>query len=308
MTRRKKILITGALGQIGSALIRKLNSSIAREVILIDNLESQRYPSLFALPKKFKFRFIKADVTKDNIGKYLKDIDVVIHLAATPYENGHQKEPSEIKKVNILGLKKVANACLAKKVRLLYSSTTSVYGSLDTIVDENCSELIPQSPHAAEKLTCEKYLHKLGKKGLKYAICRFGTMHGFAPGMRFDITVNKFIWQAARGESITVWKTALNQKRPYVDLTDCISAINFIITKDLFDDQIYNVVTQNLTVKEVIQAIKKHIPKLKITYIKSPIMNKLSYAVDDMKLRSLGFKPKGSLEQSVKKIVNQLWV
>lgn len=305
---KKKILITGALGHIGSSLLRNIGKNVAKEIIILDNLESQRYPSLFDLPKKFKFKFIRDDVKTADFEKYLTGIDIVIHLAATPYENGSHKSPKQVKKSNYLGLKRVADACPKSKTRLLFPSTTSVYGSHSSVINnEESIELIPQSPHAEEKLACEKYIQKLGKKGLKYTICRFGTIYGHTIGMRFDTAVNKFIWQATSRKPITVWRTALNQKRPYLDIEDCIQAINLIIEKDLFENQVYNVVTENLTVKKVIKMIKKFIPELKIAYINSPIMNKLSYEVGCKKLTGLGFKPRGNIENGVKKTIDRLW-
>lgn len=304
--RKKKLLITGALGHIGSSLIRNLGDSVVHEVTLLDNLESHRYPSLFNLPIKFKFKFIKDDITTADFKKYLTGIDVVIHLAASPYENGNHKNPKEIKQANSLGLKRVADACLAKNVELFFPSTTSVYGSRASVVDETCPDLLPQSPHAEEKLTCERYLQKLGKEGLKYTICRFGTIYGYSIGMRFDTAVNKFIFQATSGESLTVWKTAWKQNRPYLYLDDATRAINFIVKKNLFDGQVYNVVSQSFAVADVVAIIRKFIPKLKVSYINSPIMNNLSYEVNDKKIQSLGFKPNGKLEIGVEETISQL--
>lgn len=302
----KKILITGALGHIGSSLIRNLGKNVADEVIILDNLESRRYPSLFDLPKGFKFKFIRDDVTTADIGKYLKGVDIVIHLAALTDAEGTLKLPEKVKKVNYEGLVRVADTCLARNIKLLFPSTTSVYGSQEKIVDENCRELKPQSPYANEKLNAEKYLAQLGKKDLKYVICRFGTIYGFSVGMRYDTAVNVFTWQAVNGIPLGVWKTAWEQKRPYLHLGDCIKAINFIIDRDLFDGQIYNVASGNFTVKDIVKTINKFIPKLTINYVDSPIMNQLSYEVDDTKFRKLGFAPAGDLKTGIKSSIDQL--
>lgn len=304
MTRR--ILITGALGHIGSGLIRNLGKNVSKDVIILDNLESRRYPSLFGLPGEFKFKFIRDDLKTADFAKYLSGVDIVIHLANTNLNEDGQKFSRRIETANFLKLKKVADACLTKKVKLFFPSTTSVYGSQTSIVDEACKEIRPQSPHAQSKLASERYLEKLGRLGLKYVICRFGTIYGYSPGMRYDTAVNKFIWQAATSEPLTVWKTAWKQKRPYLYLGDCIRAINFIIEKDLFDRQIYNVISDNHTVQEVIKTIKRATPDLKITFIDSPIMNQLSYEVSDKKLQSLGFKPLGNLNSGIKETIKQL--
>jgi len=302
MTKKyKKTLITGPLGHIGSHLIRNLDKSVFNgEIILLDNLESRRFPSLYDLPKKFKFKFIRDDILAADFDKYLKGIDLVIHLAAITDAEGSNKIPEQVEAVNYKGLQRVADSCLRNKVKLFFPSTTSVYGSQLLRVDETCKELKPQSPYAEAKLNSEKYLLNLKKKGLQFVICRFGTIFGHSVGMRYDTAVNKFTWQAVTGLPITVWKTAWKQKRPYLYLGDCVRAINFVVKKDIFDGEIYNVLTANFTVEDVVNMIKKFIPKLAVSYVDSPIMNQLSYNVDDSKFRKLGFKPIGNLEKGIR--------
>ena len=301
-----KVVVTGALGHIGSSLIRQLKG--ADEIILVDNLLTQRYASLFDLPENKKYKFILADVTRDDLTEIFSGADYVIHLAAiTDAETSHEK-PAEVEQVNLEGTKRVAEACLKTGSKLFFPSTTSVYGSQEKVVDEACTELKPQSPYAESKLAAEKYLAEKGKAGLKFVICRFGTIFGWSVGMRFHTAVNKFIWQAVNGLPLSVWQTAWQQKRPYLDLNDCVSAVNFISKKDLFDGEIYNVLTSNFTVENIVEAIKKFIPDLKVDFVSSPIMNQLSYDVSDDKLKKVGFKPQGNLEKGIKDTISHLEV
>src|SRR3990167_7879571 len=304
--KKYKILITGALGHIGSHLIRNLDRSMVHNVILLDNLESQRFPSLYNLPKGFIFKFIKEDILTADFDKYLKSVDAVIHLAAITDAEKSKQIPELVEAVNYEGLKRVADACLKAKACLFFPSTTSIYGSQASLVDETCKELKPQSPYAETKLNSEKYLQGLKRRGLKFVVCRFGTIFGHSVGMRYDTAVNKFTWQASTGQPITVWKTAWNQKRPCLYLGDAVKAINFILKKDLFDGQIYNVVTKNFTVENVVKTIQKFVPKLVMDYVDSAIMNQLSYEVDDSKFRRLGFKPTGNLKQGIAEKITSL--
>lgn len=302
-----KILITGALGHIGASLIRNINQNLASEVLLLDNLESRRFPSLYNLPKKkYKYRFIHDDIMTADFDKYLKGVSVVIHLAAITDAEGSHKIPEKVERVNYTGLQRVADACLKNKVKILFPSTTSVYGSQASVVDETCKELKPQSPYAWAKLKSEEYLNSLKPKGLKFVICRFGTIFGHSIGMRYDTAVNRFTWQAATGLPLSVWKTAWKQKRPYLHLTDCVRAVNFILEKDLFNGETYNVLTKNFTVEDVVNTIKQFVPKLAVNYVHSPVMNQLSYNVDDSKFRNLGFKPTGNLKRGINEKILQL--
>ena len=80
---KKNILVTGALGHIGSKLIRYLPKYIDGNFILIDNFYAERYCSLFNLPKNVSYEFYDFDINQVNLNNFIKKkIDIVIHLAA----------------------------------------------------------------------------------------------------------------------------------------------------------------------------------------------------------------------------------
>ena len=121
--------------------------------------------------------------------------------------------------------------------------------------------------------------------------------------MRFHTAVNKFCYQAAFNKPLTIWKTALKQKRPYLDLNDAIKCIKFIISKDLFNNNIFNVITNNIDLKTLLLIIKKY-KKIKIKLVSNKIMNQLSYEASNKKISELGFKSKGNLSLQIKKTLN----
>jgi nucleoside-diphosphate-sugar epimerase len=276
---------------------------------MIDNLRTQRYPSLFNLPVGNNYHFIEEDICTANLKEYFKNIDIVIHLAAITDAASSVKNKEDVFQVNLVGTEKVADACILNNCKLFFPSTTSVYGTQNEVVDENCSkdELKPQSPYAQSKFEAEMLLQDLGKyKGLKFIICRFGTIYGTSIGIRFHTAVNKFCWQAVLKQPITVWKTALDQKRPYLSLNDAIQSIKFISNKDLFNNSIYNVVTENVTVNDIISIIKKYIPDLSIEFVNTSIMNQLSYEVSNKKFLNEGFVSEGNINSGIFDIINLL--
>ncbi|EKQ99276.1 polysaccharide biosynthesis protein [Leptospira borgpetersenii serovar Castellonis str. 200801910] len=255
---------------------------------MIDNLMTQRYCSLFNLPQNVKYHFVEGDVTKLNLENLFFNTDVVIHLAAVTDAAGSFDKADVVENNNFNSTKKVAEACLQTGTKLITFSSTSVYGTQNNLVDENCSEfeLKPQSPYATTKLKEEKLVRSLFlEKNLKVAIFRFGTIVGVSPGIRFHTAVNKFCWQAAFGKPITVWKTAYDQMRPYLEINDACNTIIEFIKKDIFDGEIYNVLTTNATVRQIVENIQKYVPSLKVEFVDSPIMNQLSYEVNSKKIR-----------------------
>lgn len=295
-----KILVTGGLGHIGSKLIRDFSQSFENaDITIVDNMSTQRYCSLFDLPKTAKYSFTESTIKEANLEVLLKDTDVVVHLAALTDAAGTADKPELVHQNNFESTKFIANECLKANVPLIFPSSTSVYGSQADLVNEECGELSPQSPYAECKINEENYLKKLFDKGLKGAICRLGTIYGTSPGMRFHTAVNKFCWQAVMGQPLSVWETALHQKRPYLALEDCSKAIYWIITKMLYTGDIYNIVSNNFTVQNVVDEIKQHKPNLAINLVQHKIMNQLSYEVSSDKFRKTGFNFNGSLAAGI---------
>jgi nucleoside-diphosphate-sugar epimerase len=304
-----RLAITGALGHIGSRLIHALTPGQFDDVLLVDNLSTQRFVSLFELPEGVPYRFVKADILDANLDQLLAGSDAVIHLAAITNAAESFGNEEQVERVNLDGTLRVAEACVRSGARLVFLSTTSVYGTAEAVVDEDCpeSELKPQSPYATSKLTAERRLAELAEtRGLRFVACRFGTIFGTSPGMRFHTAVNKFVWQACLGEAITVWRTALDQKRPYLELGDAVRALGFILERDLFDGRVYNVLTENITVRAIVETIRKHVPELRVELVDARIMNQLSYDVSPARFRALGFEYQGSLERGIADTVELL--
>ena len=305
-----KIIVTGALGHIGSHLIRQIPNYLpGSEMIMIDNLMTQRYSSLYNLPDNLKYRFLELDLVEEDLNALFEGFDVVIHLAAITDAAGSFEKADLVEFNNFNCTKKVADACVVNGCKLIHLSSTSVYGTQGTIVDENCTEndLKPQSPYALTKLKEENYIKDLFiKSGLKAVTCRFGTIFGKSIGMRFHTAVNKFCWQAVMQQPITVWSTAYDQKRPYLDLEDATNAIFHIIENDIFDGNVYNVLTINATVREIVESISTFVSETKINFVDSPIMNQLSYEVSTEKLKATGFITKGNMKQAIQETLSLL--
>ena len=83
-------------------------------------------------------------------------------------------------------------------------------------------------------------------------------------------------------------------------------ALLFIIKNDLFDQRVYNVLTENLTVNDIIKFIRQHIAKFDIEYVDAEIMNQLSYEVSSQRFSDQGFEFTGSIEKSIKETIELL--
>lgn len=295
----KNLLVTGGLGHIGSRLIRHLLDE-GHEVHCVDNLLTQRFVSLRGIINNQNFFFYQFDLNEHKLIKenfQNKNIDCIIHLAAiTDAEASHGKAEA-VHQNNFQSTKNIVDFCKENNIKLIFPSSTSVYGtSEDEVYEDEERFLNPQSPYAESKINEEKYITQ--NLNSNYNILRFGTIFGVSPGMRFHTAVNKFCWQAAFNLPITVWKTALDQYRPYLDIDDACNALSFFLDGK-HDAEIFNVLTKNYTVKNIVDAILQ-IKHVDIEFVDSKIMNQLSYFVKDDKINATGFKFKGNLNDAIK--------
>ena len=297
-----RVVVTGALGHIGSRLIRELAAiGPGVEVVMLDNLATERYASLYDLPGGCRYEFVEGDVLTADLVRVFTRADAVIHLAALT--NGARTDLRDLmERVNVQGTERVARACASLGIPILFPPTTSVYGVANGVVSEDCPEadLKPQSAYAEWKLHSEELLRTLGREqGLRFVIFRMGTIFGPSVGMRFHTAVNQFCWRAVSGQPIEVWQTASHQFRPYLDLADAVRAMIFVLRHRRFDGRVYNVLTLNATVTHVVDVLASFVPSLRIHYIESPLMNTLSYHVDSTRFSRLGFTCSGSLERGI---------
>jgi len=297
------LLITGGFGHIGSHIIANINKiKKIKKLYIIDNIYYNKPNSLFKIRKtKTKIYLFNKDLSQKDSLKLFPKVNIVLHLASM---TDAEKSIAHKKKVhdNNLGVfNNVVNYCEKNSSKLIHISSTSVYGQLSGYLDESLKKLNPQTPYAKIKLKEEETLKKAKK--FKYLSFRFGTIAGISPGMRFHTAVNKFCISAVLNQPIPVWTNALNQFRPYLSLEDAFKAIKFVIENNKFDNKVYNVFTSNLTVKHIVEMIKKYKKNVKINYVKSKIKNQLSYKIDDGRFEKNFFKLKGNIQKDVKKTI-----
>jgi len=298
-----KIIISGAFGHIGSYITKKLiDDKKIKKILLIDNFSTQRYTSYTNL-KKNKISLIDKDINKIDFDKIKRKFHVFLHLSAITNAAESFKIKDKLKKNNLGGTKKIVDFCKKKKIKLIFPSSTSVYGKKFEIINSknNLDNLFAQSPYAKTKILEENYIRKNLKN---FIILRLGTIVGVSDGMRFHTAVNKFCYQASLDRPLTIWKKFYRKKRPYLNLKDCYLTMNFLIKRNLFIGETLDVVTQNYTVEEIIRFISR-MKKVKKNFVDTKILNQNSYEVISDKLtRYINFSK--SIQEDIKKTLKHL--
>ena len=288
-----RVLITGGAGYLGSVLSRKL---LARgyDVRVMDALWYGS-ESIEDLKKNQKFELIKEDIR--NLVPTVKamiDVDAVIHLASIVGMPASSIEPRTSEEINYLATKNIAELCQLHDIETyIFASTCSVYGYQPNKIINEKSHVAPLDFYAKQKYLSERATGWLNRSPTIY---RFGTLFGLSPRMRFDLVINLFVAQALTDGKITVFGG--KQERPFLHVSDAADSLIFGIEKNITGT--YNVISENMTILEAAERIKKIIGcEIEIS---TENEDNRSYRVSADKIKQVGFKPLKNLDDSIKEI------
>ncbi len=168
--RGSKCLVTGAAGFIGSHLAQRL-VALGHDVRAVDNLSTGDVANLAGLDGEIEF--LRGDLCEFDVCRHaVTGIEVVFHVAALPSVPRSLKDPWASHAANVNATMRLVQACLAAGVRrIIYSSSSSVYGDTPILPKTEAVEPLPRSPYAASKLAGEQYV---------LAFARAGTVEGVA--------------------------------------------------------------------------------------------------------------------------------
>ena len=184
----KNVLITGGAGYIGSHVTETLLKK-NKKVFLVDNLSTGHKKLINKKAKFFKLDIANKHGIKKIIEKY--KIDSIIHLAAHLIIGEGQKKPKKYYKNNVLGTKKLMEACKNSTVKnFIFSSTAAIYKEGQYKVSEN-SIIKPKSVYGKTKIKAERLIISYAKKNkINYGILRYFNIAGASPSGKIGL-INK---------------------------------------------------------------------------------------------------------------------
>lgn len=296
-----RVLITGGAGYVGSALVPSLLSK-GYGVVVYD---LYTYGEVFKHLKDTNLTEIKGDIRdKDKLVAAARGCDAIIHLACISNDPSFELNPELGKSINYDAFFNVVDAVKANKVkRLIYASTSSVYGikeEKNVIEDSTCEPLTDYSKY---KVECEEVLQN-SKEDFEWVILRPATICGYAPRLRLDVVVNILTINALINKQIKIFGG--EQLRPNINMKDMVNVYELLLQapRDKVNHQIFNAGYQNLPVSEIANLVKK-ICGSDISLETVPTDDKRSYHINSDKIaRLLGFTPKFTVEQAIQSIVD----
>ena len=235
-----RILVTGGAGFIGSHLVDRLIKE-NHKVIVIDNLTTGKEENINP-----QAEFYNLDIYDfEKIKPLFEKIDFVFHLAAIPQILVSIKDPVETSKVNILGTINVFKAAIEAKVkRVIFASSSSVYGNQEKLPLKENMRPNPVNPYALQKLVGEQFAKLFTKLyGIPIISLRYFNVYGPRININSDYSsvIGKFLKQKAEGKPLTIFGNG-EQTRDFCYIDDVVDAtIKAMKSKKLKGGEVINI-------------------------------------------------------------------
>jgi dTDP-glucose 4,6-dehydratase len=310
------LLVTGGAGFIGSHFVlRHVGEYPKDNVVVLDKLTYAGDES-FLDPVKKSITFVKGDIADTPlVEKLIKEhaIDVIVDFAAETHVDRSIDDPFPFLHTNVLGVQSLIEVCRKNpSLKLLHVSTDEVYGDLkDGDAPKKITDpLFPSSPYAASKAAGDFLVQSAMRTyGIKAIISRCTNNYG--PHQATEKFIPTVIRTASVDQPVPIYAQGQN-KRDWLYVTDHTDAIEVLLqTKDLFERSssescIYHVSAdsekKNIDVAKLLLKILGK-PESLLTSVKDRPGHDWRYALDSSRMRKLGWSPKVSFEEGLRKTV-----
>ena len=301
------VLVTGGAGFIGSNIVETLLQK-GYSVRVLDNITTGRKENLSGLLGKADF--INGDIRDlETVKESIKGVDYVIHQAALPSVTRSVENPIETSECNTKGTLNILEAARKADVkRIVYASSSSVYGDTEELPKKETMRLKPLSPYAVTKITMEYYFDVFSKVyGIKSVGLRYFNVYGPRqdPSSDYAAVIPKFINSALNEKSPTIYGDG-EQTRDFTFVRDVVHA-NIIsmdakgISHDVFNIARGEFISINNLFKKITSILGKDIKPVYTEPRQGDILHSLA---DITKAREkLGYNPEYTMEDGLNRTI-----
>ena len=315
MKNKERIFITGGMGYIGSVFaVESLRRG--HDICLYDSLmyEQDRLQMIKEISahksKKSELKFVIGDTrNKELLRQSLEDFKptYVLHFGELSSVYACNHNPLFTEDINYFGSKQVLDVCETLNLKVLYNSSSSVYGTQkeSRLMKENDSLPEPTDYYCRYKIKMEQFIKAKTVKNPKFKIIVFrpATVFGISPRFRIELLPNHFTYMAISRKLIKI--SDLNAYRAAIDIEELVNGYFKVIDKGNWNNLIYNIGHYNMSKKEFADGIQG-VVNCKIG--NAPDIGDLRNLQIDCSLfnNEFDFKPTTSFKKSIEKIAK--WI
>jgi len=298
-----KYLVTGGAGFIGSNITKELVRQ-GNSVTVIDNLNTGKEKNLISV--RDKINFVNSSILDNEVlEKITKDIDGVFHQAALASVQDSFSKPKEYHDVNVNGTENILKLAKKNNFKVVYASSSSVYGNPEQIPIKESDNKNPINPYAETKLKKEKLAIKYSKIGVEVIGLRYFNVFGKGQSKEYAGVLKLFL-EKVRDELPPKINGDGTQFRDFVYVEDVAKANIMSMNSDV-KHEFFNVGTNtSITILDLAKMIIKF-SGLEIEPIFGPsLKGDVMKTVADIRLikEKIGWEPKMMLVEWIKEIVS----
>jgi UDP-glucose 4-epimerase len=298
-----KFIVTGGAGFIGSNIVKKLVSR-GDHVIVIDNLNTGNEENLASIKDKIIF-FKDSILNLELLEKQTQGIDGVFHQAALASVQDSFSKPEEYHNVNVIGTENILKLAKKNNFKVVYASSSSVYGNPEKIPIKESDSKNPINPYAETKLDKEKLAKKYSEMGVKVIGLRYFNVFGKGQSKEYAGVLKLFLEKIRDGLPPKINGDG-SQFRDFVYVEDVADA-NIMSMDSKINHEFFNVGTNtSITILDLAQTIIKS-SGLDIEVIFGPSLKgdvQKTIANIDLIEDKIGWKPKVFLEKWIENIIS----
>ena len=298
-----KYVVTGGAGFIGSHIAKKL-VKCGDIITVIDNMNTGKEKNIESI--KDKINFIKGDILDtDLLEDITKDVDGVFHQAALASVQDSFSKPEEYYDVNVNGTENILKLAKKNDFKIVYASSSSVYGNPTRIPIKESDEKNPINPYANTKLKDEELAIKYSEMGVKVIGLRYFNVFGKRQSNEYAGVLKLFL-ERIRDKLPPKINGDGTQFRDFVHVEDVVNA-NLMSMKSNVNCEFFNVGTNtSMTILD----LAKHIIKFSGLDLKPifgpPLKGDVHKSIADIELikEKVGWKPKIMLKDWIRDIIS----
>ena len=253
--KNKNILITGGAGFIGSHIADELMEN--NNITIVDNLSTGNMKNL-KTPEHENLTFVEADIRNADLDELTSDIDYIFHLAAMASVPLSVEKPEECNDVNVNATVRLLKSAADNDVKkVVFSSSSAVYGANRNMPLKETEPLMPTSPYAASKASCEVYLKSFYESyGLNYTALRYFNVFGPKQdkNSQYAAVIPNFISALLEGQQAEIYGDG-EQTRDFVYVKDIVRA-NIAAGKSDYNGVVNIASGEKLTINRLYEIVK----------------------------------------------------
>ena len=303
----KKFLVTGGAGFIGSNIVEELLKQ-GNSVRVLDNFSTGKRENLIEFEKDIEL--LEGDIRSYHIVRQaVKDIEVILHLAALPSVPRSINDPISTNEVNVKGTLNILDASKEAGVsRLVYASSSSVYGNNPQLPKKEDMPLNPLSPYAVSKLAGEKYCNVFSRLyGIETVALRYFNVFGPKqnPNSQYSAVIPKFI-KAIKADIQPIIYGDGTQSRDFTFVANIVYGNILAATKDIESGLVMNCAAhEQITLNDLVKQINAILGKNIKPVYDNPRQGDVKHSYADIELARnvLSYNPIVAFKEGLNKTI-----